>query len=488
MGQRPAAPATSAVADDWQTVSTPQSGADDWETVPGAVPANLTPTGTNKAGFQTFHGTPPKAPTFFSRFGQAVGVPTSMDELKAMFSTDPRTLLENAAAGPAAPIARQVVNAGANAIQETKQGQSPLNTVPKFLLTGPLAPVGGQAVENFAEDVGKKMQPGQIVPRPGAFLQGPAMGDALGTFANLVALGRSHPTSEYQLNKLTAAAGAKGAKAIENTADLLTQTQKDMGKPVTSVQDFKGVVNAAKDKINSEYGNAIGPYANTKPSTLPISQRVLDLITPDMQFTSEGRKEINAIRTAALEYQKPGWTLGALDSKRSRLAADLAAHNEKESVGRYTAERGNTNLAIDNAILDALRDTVYPEADRLAGKPSGYFEDLKSKQSNLMRLEKVLNNRVDDLTGKSREAKGAPLMDKLHGGAYASQGGVHTYIGGLMNVLRGKDVLKSANEAASSGFKTSRPVSQAIVMSYPVRALAADSEQPTKWWEPVPMQ
>src|SRR5215469_1827344 len=55
----------------------PETGFGPPEDQPG-----LTRTGTNKAGFPTYHGTPQAPPSFGSRFAEALGSPTSIDELK----------------------------------------------------------------------------------------------------------------------------------------------------------------------------------------------------------------------------------------------------------------------------------------------------------------------------------------------------------------------------------------------------------------------
>lgn len=453
----------------------------------------LTPTGTNKAGSPTFKGTPTNStPGFFSRLGEAVGIPnlTSTAQARQMQSGSeflPGHPVLNAIAGPAGMAVRAISNYGQNLYNKATEPMTPVekadaqrhpigqaaNQAAKFIEEGVLAPVGGRAVSNIATDVGNHNL-------------GATGGDVLGSLVNLLSLRKAAgPGAEGQLNKLTYAAGPKAAGPLEQTVGMLHDTAKATGAPTETVGHLRDLVNKTKDSINTEYGNALGPYANTKMVPTEVSQRILSLITPDMPFTAEGRADIGAIKNAATEYEKP-WTLGALDSKRSRLSADLASHNAKEGVARYTAERGNTNLAIDSAINDALRDTVYPQADQLAGKPAGYFEDLKQKQSNLIRLQSLLNRRIDDLTGAQRAQQGAPLGATVRGGVYAtSEGAPHGYIGNLMGLLRSASKggpLSDANKAVQGAFSSGGPVSKTTVLSYPVRALSLNP--PTPWYEP----
>lgn len=412
-------------------------------------------------------------PGFLSRLRESLGVP------------DFQTMMHNASYGTAEAAhgiepPSVVTQYGNNLIQSGKQMMDTIHANPgdsgkaveagtKFLTGGVLSPFGGQTLSSLSDD-----------------LQGhnfaAAGGDILGLTANILALEKSmKPSAETQLNKLTAAAGPKAAKALGSTIDILNQTKEAEQMPVKTVGDLKKLVNKTKDNINTEYGNSLGPFANTKIAAHPIAQAIRSLITPDMDFTREGQAEKAAINAAATEYEKP-WTMAALDSKRSRLSADLASHTSKEPVSRYTAERGNINVAIDNKILQTLRDEIYPRVDVMAGKPSGYFENLKKKQSGLIQLESILNKRIDDLTGKTRAAKGAPALSRLSGGISVSPDmSPHGYLSKFLNVIRPEDVLGTANTVTKSGMKGPNPVAKGLVLSYPARALSTN--QPNPWWD-----
>ncbi len=473
--------------------SAPSSGME-WDAngkpiVSASAPANSSSAAVFGAGGR-------EAPTgFFNRIGQAMNLPTSIDEAKQMapqngpvnIANHPvLSTLANGLIGPVGMAASMLKSYGKNLYDKAVEPPTPeektfnaahpivgpVNTGIKYLLQGPLAPVGGNAVENLAEDYGSHMNasPGHPVR---AAMHGDVMGDTLGGALNLLLMGASHGASpESRLNSLTAAAGAKASMPLEHLQQSLMDTANAAGIQPHTLGDVLGVVNKFKDNVNSEYGNAIGPYANTPIFPQTISAKILALKKPYMQFTKEGRAEAKAIDNAAIEYQKP-WTLGALDSQRTKLAADLASHSAKEPVARYTAERGSVALGIDNAIMDGLRETVYPQADQLAGKPAGYFEDLKQKQSSAIRLESLLNKRVEDLTGKSRETKGQPIMSRLRpGAAISAEGAPHGFISNLPNAIVPRDVLKQADKAAAKGMSTGgyvAPVSKALVMSYPAR-------------------
>ena len=160
-----------------------------------------------------------------------------------------------------------------------------------------------------------------------------------------------------------------------------------------TVKGFLKSVNSRKDKMNVESGAAMLPIAGQKTVPTGVSQNIRNLAKSYMNNTIEGRRQAKYIIDRAAEYQKP-WSYGELDQLRSDLAAQTAKHRAKDPVAKYASEKGDIDLQIDNAILDGLRDTVYPEMDRAAGRPQGYFADLKGRQSALITLQQILDKRV----------------------------------------------------------------------------------------------
>jgi hypothetical protein len=166
-------------------------------------------------------------------------------------------------------------------------------------------------------------------------------------------------------------------------------------------------VNARKDAMNAESGVAMMPINGQKTVPQGVAANIQNLIRSYMQNTPVGNSQRRYLMKRAAEFQKP-WTYKELDELRSDLSSALARHNAKGSVAKYTAEKGDLDLAVDNAILDGLRDTVYPEMDRAAGRPAGYFEDLKGRQSSLITLQAVLDKRAKDLAGKQAISEVTP--------------------------------------------------------------------------------
>jgi hypothetical protein len=211
---------------------------------------------------------------------------------------------------------------------------------------------------------------------------------------------------------LTAAAANKQNAGV--ALESISRTMDDLESEITklppekrTVEGFLNSVNSRKDAMNAESGAAMLPIAGQKTVPMGVAQNIRNLARSYMNNTVEGRRQGKYILDRAAEYQKP-WSYGELDQLRSDLAAQTAKHRAKDPVAKYASEKGDIDLQIDNAILDGLRDTVYPEMDRAAGKPQGYFADLKGRQSSLIDLQSILDKRVKALKGSEAISEVAP--------------------------------------------------------------------------------
>lgn len=212
-----------------------------------------------------------------------------------------------------------------------------------------------------------------------------------------------HETSPKAQQFLTRAAASKegAGEVVEEIGHALSDIEQEMAKAPPegrTVRGFLNAVNSSKSAMNQEYEKALSPISGVNIMPAGISQRIRSLIRPYMHKTAEGKAEMEIIESAAKNFEKP-WTFGELDALRTDLGATLSKHGSKGSVARYVAEKGDLSLAIDTAVRDGLRDTVYPAADLAAGKTAGYFEQMKSRQLSLIRLQKVLDERVKKLSG-----------------------------------------------------------------------------------------
>lgn len=252
-------------------------------------------------------------------------------------------------------------------------------------------------------------------------------------------------------NKLAFASGKDSTGSIDSVKGELAKTIKQTGPPQT-VGDFLKVVKTSKDGLNSEYANALGPNANKQTMPKAVADRIRALITPNMQQTAPGRAEAAVIKRAATDFEKP-WTLAQLDSERMSANARLNAYEKKNMADQYAAIKGSRNTAIDKAIADGVRDTVYPIMDHSAGKPSGYFASLKGRIGDMMELESNLSKRVADLHDTTARIKGAPRLQRARiGTTVGTSGTPRSWVSNIAGVLHAPNPEGEADSAVRSAY------------------------------------
>lgn len=283
---------------------------------------------------------------------------------------------------------------------------------------------------------------------------------------------------------LTAAASTKATagptlEAVNTALGDLEQEMAKLPADERTVQGFLRAVNTRKDAMNLESGAAMLPIAGKQTVPTGIADSIRNLVRPWMDQTAQGRAQKSAILRAAKDYDKP-WTYAELDTLRTDLSSQLAKHNAKGSVAKYAAEKGDTDLAIDNAVLDSLRDTVYPEMDRAAGKPAGYFEDLKGRQSALITLQQTLDKRVKDLAGQQAISEVTPRLSSENISLSAHAGSpIRAGVYGVRQALAPSRELKVASKHVLRAFPDVDALPYQILFSAGVRFPAAEHEVKT---------
>jgi hypothetical protein len=144
---------------------------------------------------------------------------------------------------------------------------------------------------------------------------------------------------------------------------------------------------------------------------------------------------------------------------------------------QYSTIKRSRSVAIDKAIADGVRETVYPQMDKLAGKPPGYFAGLKQRIGNLMQLESKVDKQVKTLRDKTSRSKGAPMLNKgqvAEGGGSAAVGYKHGVIRTLARAVSPENPEADANKRVKQAFKKNPDPVHAL----PLAALAgADSTE-----------
>jgi len=298
------------------------------------------------------------------------------------------------------------------------------------------------------------------------------------------------------LKSVFGAADEAGPKAAQHLTAAATNNPQTAGRALQDIgntmQDLEGqigalppekrtvggfldAVNTRKDAMNLESGVALKtpvllpgsltPTPLSAVQTVPtgVSDNIRNLIRNYMSQTPQGLADRQYIINQASLYQKP-WTYGQLDTLRSDLASQLAKHNAQNPVARYVAKKGDLDLAIDNAVLDGLRDTVYPQMDQAAGKPAGYFADLKGRQSSLIQLQEILDKRLENLQGAQALSEVKPLLGPENVSVSAHVGSLPRLgLYGLRSALSPMHEMDIANQHVAAAFPS--------INSMPYRAL-----------------
>jgi hypothetical protein len=206
-------------------------------------------------------------PGFVQRLGEATGVPTTTEQLKAAKPTFTDALL-----GPAGMAGKAIYGYGKNLVNEGKIAAKSEDTdsyapEARFLLRGVLGPVGGTGVANAGTDIKSGNYRG-------------AGGDVLGSLINALLLKKGMaPSAEKSANKLAFAAGKDTAAPIQATLGDLRSTASGGPKPVT-VDAFQNVVDSASRNLTKTADAALAPIAQTQVFPTSIVQRLNSLITP----------------------------------------------------------------------------------------------------------------------------------------------------------------------------------------------------------------
>lgn len=458
-GQAPA-------VDDWKT-----EAADDWQTVSGddvkikdhpkATQADIARrykelTGKEMATMSA--GPPSKAPKSSREIEFGPGVKGYVEQARqraAKFLTDAAPAvggvvggLLGSALGPEGTVAGAVVGSGSAGVGGYLGAKASGSPNPKtegekqagYELGGrAIAPIVARAVTPLAAKVA------------------PAVAEYAERYPILKELlPKAGKTSDKAVQHLTAAAAEKGSaadahEAIGGTIEDIEKTiHANPGTPRT-VQGFLDTVNRAKDAMNAESKAAMAPLMEKPVMPTGIADRIRSLITPNMEKTEVGRAEARSILKAAKEFDKP-WTYGELDAERMSVRSRLNTLKQMGEVAQYTAKKASRSKAIDDAIERGLRDQIYPTMDQAAGKPEGYFANLKGRQSDLITLQSILDKRVSDLGGKQAVSEVTSPFGSENISLSAHVGSVRAGAYGLKNVFSPTRELNAAGKHVAKAF------------------------------------
>lgn len=311
-------------------------------------------------------------------------------------------------------------------------------------------------------------------------------GMGIAKFAKMLA-----PISRSQYLAYGAKAGEleKGIERLVPDFDR-TIAQSSIPKPKgeMAIGDFEKIVGETNHRLQGEYGQALGPIANQTVMPSTVARDIRASIKPNMLKTADGRKIAAELERRAREFDRP-WKIGELDLERETISKRLNPLYKSSPSSANAKLKLDAEEIADKAANDALKDVLYTRADQTAGKPAGYFRDLKQKQSILTSLGDSVKKAKTSLEKAAAEGKGAPLREKVHVRLYQHPSGRIGGVGGIPLEVKGSG-LKMANKQIERGFPSttrkgltklqsgiSKTFSNRDVNALPLRMLLQEARQ-----------
>lgn len=278
-------------------------------------------------------------PGYFERLGQGLGLPTSKEEVEALKPSTSDTLL-TAALGPVYTAAKAVKGIAqrtmasepefADAIQNVREG-GPVKAnvgkagyaVLKGSLEGGLSPVGGQAVQNFGEDIHAKNYTGAagdasaltaIASLPKAIEKAPEIGNLK---ASLLDKFPSVDRAGEKFQSVSKVAGAHTVNVTPSLSDALFKYQElvDTGgsRSLAVSKLLNRLTNPDKgpltyDEARLFQSNISRLSADETQRLTPVMKRQVGQIASELngavENTAAGAGKLSDFRAAMEEYSK----------------------------------------------------------------------------------------------------------------------------------------------------------------------------------------
>lgn len=410
----------------------------------------------------------PPPPGFFQRTAEAVGIPTSLQQVKDLTKTTPAQMgeaLGEQFKGAVKRGAKEVGEAARNIYEGGPVGAN-VGKAGYGVLTGALEsnPIT-QPVETLSEDIKARNYPA-------------AAGDLVGSTVNYFLLkGAKKPGTKPRIEKLTSATGPAGGEttaALRTTLPELDKTVAVAGKPQT-IGEFEKVVKATQNRLTQQFNGAL--YRNAHRQVVPTEiSDALKARAAEMPPTAEGQALARELQKEAIEYERP-WTLRDLNRQREFKNAQMRGFYGKEASGQMAAVRSNAQVMADKIISDGTRDLLYDELGKY--DKGANWKQLKNQQHHLINLQDQLAKRVGDLADKQAAMAGESFFEKESVSASLHGGGVSARAHGLQRLLPGMGPETAASAKVRAAFPSARSMAaRKAVLALPISKLGRQPNVP----------
>ena len=164
--------------------------------------------------------------------------------------------------------------------------------------------------------------------------------------------------------------------------------------------------------------------------------------------------KLERFKARALDYQKNQRSYAWLFDRRQVLNEELNRFYSLPTDGeKATYLSQHPEFEADKAEADAIRDLIYPQMDKAAGKPTGYYADLQRKYGAITRVGNATQKNVEKLAAKGRVQRGGPLSERMSASTYMSGGERPGFaLHRLHGVLMKPNPVSKLDAAAKSAF------------------------------------
>ena len=305
------------------------------------------------------------------------------------------------------------------------------------------------------------------------------------------------PTVARTINKLFAAGGlGKGEVGeLETVIGDLARTEKAAGNKTATIGQFHDLLNTTKRNVGNEVDLAMAqpvlrngkmiPLGSAEANVDPIRESIRNLARSHPSNFKWNLSRIKEVLSRSHGYDKPE-TFKNLTDRRIVLNNNLRGLYSLPKGEQQAYLLAHPSLEIDKAEADAIRDVIYPEMDRAAGKPAGTTAKLQARRGALMSLSSAVEENVKKLQAKTQEMAGSSWYERGHISEYGTTGGRPGLAAHRISAMvHAPNYTAGANRKVASAFghtgykgirsKTAKGLSTPAgmeVMTLPVRLLA----------------
>jgi len=279
----------------------------------------------------------------------------------------------------------------------------------------------------------------------------------------------------------------------------ILKTEREPGNKVTTIGNYLNVLKQTKHRLGNEVNLALRntvkvgdkdvPLSGVEADTTSISDRIRNIESQHPTWEETHPEKLKYLKQRGLMYESKPHSYGWLFARRQELNDELSRFYSLQTTGeKEDFLYRHPNLEADKAEADAIRDLIYPEMDKAAHKPEGYFRNLQRRYGSVISVDNATEKRVEALEAEMRMKRGAPFSERVNVSTYGvPPGRVGMAVHRLHGLVFRPDADSILNHTVKGAFGhsaltgTGRILSSPAfseVVSLPIRILLEPDETP----------